>query len=228
MNSSDAAKIIFVVFFALVYFGVIVYLGINFYFNTTIRKSWKIVNNFQSLKKKLKKLQVSHKTRLFLSVSFVVLNAVISIYVIASITSRGKSLSTPFLVIFGANTAIYFIYYGARKIVDIWQNTRNGENSLELQETRHSEATEESEAFLSRIARHWWWPQETPTAPSSSSLDSPENSVHLRRTFRWFGFIILFFISILAGFVASYFYLNKHQSRNMTPAESREKNQLCR
>ena len=157
MNSNDVAKIIFVVLFAIIYFGVIVYLGINFYFNTTIRKSWKIVKNIQSVKKKLENLSVNHKTRFFLSISFVLLNAIISIYVILSITSRGKSLSTPFLVIFGVNTAMYFIYYGARKIVDICQN---GEHSRELPGTRVTDATEESEAFLSRIVRQWWGPCE--------------------------------------------------------------------
>ena len=223
MNSNDVAKIIFVVLFAIIYFGVIVYLGINFYFNTTIRKSWKIVKNIQSVKKKLENLSVNHKTRFFLSISFVLLNAIISIYVILSITSRGKSLSTPFLVIFGVNTAMYFIYYGARKIVDICQN---GEHSREFPGTRETGATEESSAFLSRLVRQWWGPCETPSSPSSSRVVNPETGRLLQRTVRWFSFS-LFLVSILAGFIASLFYLNKHQSRNMTPAESRDRNQLC-
>ena len=186
MDSSEFVKIIFVVFFTFIYFGLIVYIGISFYFNTTIRKSWKILTNFQKVKKKLRKFSVSKKTRFFLSTSFVLLNAVIFFYVISSISSRGKSLSTPILMIFGANMGIYLIYYGTRKIVEIWQN-------VEM---------------------------------SSSGVETQQESVYLRRTVRWFS-LILFLISILTGSIAFWFYLDKHQSRNMTPAESRERNQLC-
>ena len=208
MDSNNFFKIIFVVIFIIIYIGVIVYLGINFYFNTTVKKSWNIFKNVQKVKRKLKKLSVSHRTRFILSISFVLLNAVISVYAILNISSRGSALSTPFLVIFGSNMSIYFIYYGVRKIVDIWQNDENGsaENFLELHGTRETE--------------------ETSTSPSSYGIASPQEKVYLRRTLRWFTFI-LFLISILVASVAFYFYRNKLQSRNMTPAESRERNELC-
>ena len=193
VDSSEFVKIIFVVFFAFIYFGLIVYIGISFYFNTTIRKSWKLLTNFQEVKKKLRKFSVSHKTRFFRSISFVLLNALISIYVISSISTRGKSLSTPILMVFSANMAIYLIYYGTRKIVEIWENVEN---------------------------------RKSPTSPSSSGVGTQQESVKLRRTVRWFS-LILFLISILTGSIAFWFYLDKHQSRNMTPAESRERNQLC-
>ena len=210
---------------SLAYFAVILYLGINFYFNTTIRKSWKIVKNFQRIKDKFERLRVRHKTRFLLSVSFVLLNCVLSIYVIVSICFRGKSLSTPFLMIFGGNMFLYFLYYGVRKIFDIWENLRDREKlSARCEE---DDGEREEEGLILRIARRCGLDL-TPEAEIEQSHQEPDAATPiLRRVVRWFS-LILFCISNLTGLIATYFYLNKHQSRNVSPAESRERNQLCR
>ena len=38
---------------------------------------------------------------------------------------------------------------------------------------------------------------------------------------------MFFVMAVLLGMLAGYFYVNKHQSRNRTPAESRNMNELC-
>ena len=163
-----------------------------------------------------------------MSISFVLLNTVLSIYVILSIGFRGKSLSTPFLLIFGGNMFLYFLYYGARKIFDICENQREkkklAESRQESELTR--ECSPEGDTLLWRLARSCGLGEE----PAGERCPPPPHSqggVCLRRAARWFSFI-LFIISNLTGVIATYFYLNKHQSRNLTPAQSRERNQLCR
>ena len=78
--------------------------------------------NFEKLKKKLEEPGLlAHKLRFVTSVMFIVVNIVVFLYVLYSIGSKGKSLSTPFILIFGGNMFIYVTYYMARKILDILQ-----------------------------------------------------------------------------------------------------------
>ena len=184
------------------------------------------MKNFQRIKDKFERLRVRHKTRFLLSVSFVLLNCVLSIYVIVSICFRGKSLSTPFLMIFGGNMFLYFLYYGVRKIFDIWENLREREKLSARCEENDGER-DAGEGLIWRIARRCGLDlTPAPETEHSEPEPDPETPI-LRRVVRWFS-LILFCISNLTGLIATYFYLNKHQSRNVSPAESRERNQLCR
>merc|ERR1719483_1831704 len=113
-------KAIFISVFSIIYFGIIMYLGVNFYFNRSIKKSWHLRKNLEKLKKKLEEPGLlAHKLRFITSVTFVVVNVVLFVYVLYSIGSKGKSLSTPFILIFGGNMFIYVTYYMGRKIIDI-------------------------------------------------------------------------------------------------------------
>ena len=173
-------------------------------------------------------MRIRHKTRFLLSISFILLNTVLSIYVILSIGFRGKSLSTPFLLIFGGNMFLYFLYYGARKIFDICENQREKKKLAESRQEREltRECSPEGDTLLWRLARSCGL-GEVPAGERCPPPPHSQGGVCLRRAARWFSFI-LFIISNLTGVIATYFYLNKHQSRNLTPAQSRERNQLCR
>jgi len=61
--------------------------------------------------------------------------------------------------------------------------------------------------------------------PSFGHVENETRSC-LQPTMRLFSFIFFFF-AILLMFVSGYFYLNKHQSRSLTPPESRDRNEEC-
>eukprot|EP00092_Neocalanus_flemingeri_P001570 GFUD01001673.1.p1 GENE.GFUD01001673.1~~GFUD01001673.1.p1 ORF type:complete len:783 (-),score=140.40 GFUD01001673.1:69-2417(-) len=179
-------KTIFFLVFSIVYIGVIFYLGINFYFNSDIKKSRQVRKNLQSFNINLEKTPpMEHKMRFTTSLMFVVFNVAVFVYVLISIGSRDRTLSTPFILLFGGNMFIYVAYYMVRKIIECVKKQPNDEEEVSI------------------------------CQPSSSVL------------IRCFSYT-LFVISISLGMTAMYFYANKHQSRNMSPAESRERNQLCK
>jgi len=61
--------------------------------------------------------------------------------------------------------------------------------------------------------------------PASGHMDNETRSC-LQPTMRLFSFSFFFF-AILLMFVSGYFYINKHQSRRLTPPESRDRNEEC-
>ena len=178
-------KALFIVVFSFLYLPIIMYLGINFYFNGSIKKSRKARKNLDSLKNEYGETGImEHKMRFVTTAMFFVVNVALFVNVIYSIGSRGTSLSTPFLLIFGGNMFIYVTYYMVRKIIDI---------------------------VKSKLVK---------------GEDEGGKKTKLK-LIPWFSFV-LFVASISFGMIAMWFYAHKHQSRNMSPAESRERNHLCK
>jgi len=227
---SSVTKTLFVSVFSLIYFSVIMYLGINFYFNRSIKKSWHLRKNVEKLRKKLQEPGLlAHKLRFITSVMFVVVNVLVFVYVLYSLGSKGTSLSTPFILIFGGNMFIYVTYYMGRKILDILQSTL-------VQQEKHQEVEQESNEvepseedwlpWLARIIGVECKEEEANEHREGESGEEVENPCQMN-LIRWFSFI-LFGVSMIIGFIALAFYANKHQSRSLTPPESRERNQLCK
>ena len=186
-------KALFIVVFSFLYLPIIMYLGINFYFNGSIKKSRKARKNLESLKNEYGETEIKeHKMRFVTTAMFFVVNVALFVNVIYSIGSRGTSLSTPFLLIFGGNMFIYVTYYMVRKIIDIVRS--NCCVKMEDEDGK-DDAVIKTKSKLKIIP--------------------------------WFSFV-LFVASISFGMIAMWFYAHKHQSRNMSPAESRERNHLCK
>jgi len=228
-------KTIFVSVFSFIYFGVIMYIGINFYFNRSIKKSWHVRKNLEKLRKKLEEPGLfAHKMRFITSVMFVVVNVVLFVYVLYSIGSKGKSLSTPFILIFGGNMFIYVTYYMGRKIIDIVESIAvKSKKMLEVDQEAKTE-TEPNEDWLQWIAKIIGADQCTEKNQNTHDHEEGEESTEevvenqcQVNLIRWLSFI-LFGASIIFGFIAMMFYANKHQSRSLSPPESRERNELCK
>jgi len=230
-------KALFISTFSLLYFGIIMYLGVNFYFNRSIKKSWHLKKNLEKLKKKLEEPGLlAHKLRFVTSVMFVVVNIVVFLYVLYSIGSKGTSLSTPFILIFGGNMFIYVTYYMARKILDILQTvlvtTEKQVNAVE--EDPETPKTPEEEGWIPWLARITGadnCKQEEEHSHNHEEENEEDEQILENQCqvnlIRWFSFF-LFGASIIIGCIALAFYANKHQSRSMSPPESRERNQLCK
>ena len=213
------------------------YLGVNFYFNRSIKKSWHLKKNLEKLKKKLEEPGLlAHKLRFVTSVMFVVVNIVVFLYVLYSIGSKGTSLSTPFILIFGGNMFIYVTYYMARKILDILQTvlvtTEKQVNAVE--EDQETPKTPEEEGWIPWLARITGadnCKQEEDHSHNHEEENEEDEQILENQCqvnlIRWFSFF-LFGASIIIGCIALAFYANKHQSRSMSPPESRERNQLCK
>ena len=206
------------------------YLGINFYFNRSIKKSWHLRKNVEKLRKKLQEPGLlAHKLRFITSVMFVVVNVLVFVYVLYSLGSKGTSLSTPFILIFGGNMFIYVTYYMGRKILDILQSTlvKQEKHPEVEQESNEVEPSEEDWLpWLARIIGVECKEEEANEHREGEPGDDVENPCQIN-LIRWFSFI-LFGVSMIIGFIALAFYANKHQSRSLTPPESRERNQLCK
>ena len=211
------------------------YLGINFYFNRSIKKSWHARKNWEKLRRKLEEPGLlAHKLRFVTSVMFVVVNIVVFVYVLYSIGSKGTSLSTPFILIFGGNMFIYVTYYMGRKILDILQSMLvTTEKQPEVEVKTEEPPTEGWIPWLARLTGADKCKEENTHSHDHAHEEDneeddtiAENQCHVN-FIRWFSFI-LFGASIIIGFIALAFYANKHQSRSLSPPESRERNQLCK
>jgi len=228
-------KAIFISVFSIIYFGIIMYLGVNFYFNRSIKKSWHLRKNLEKLKKKLEEPGLlAHKLRFITSVTFVVVNVVVFLYVLYSIGSKGTSLSTPFIIIFGGNMFIYVTYYMGRKILDILQSMLVKTEKMpkvEVDVEAEEPPIEGWIPWLARIIGADKCNQEKEHSHVHEEEDEKDDSFFENQCqvnfIRWFSFI-LFGASIIIGFIALAFYANKHQSRSLSPPESRERNQLCK
>ena len=195
--------------------------------------------NFEKLKKKLEEPGLlAHKLRFVTSVMFIVVNIVVFLYVLYSIGSKGKSLSTPFILIFGGNMFIYVTYYMARKILDILQTV------IVNTEKQKKTEVEEGEAPTEEVPEEEGWIPWLAHLSGADKCKQEEEHTHTHEEdaeeeeeilenqcqvnlIRWFSFI-LFGASIIIGCIALAFYANKHQSRSLSPPESRERNQLCK
>ena len=133
---STVLRSLFTVFFTCTYLSAAVYVGVVFYFNRAIEKSWHLKKNLEKLRKKLAEPgMLAHKLRFGVSIAFLVINIILLIYVAVTIGSRGGTLSTPFILIFGCNMIIVSAYYLGRKFIDILQKETPRRNYEKKDET---------------------------------------------------------------------------------------------
>jgi len=237
------AKYLFITAFCIFYFAVIIYLGVNFYFNASIKKSCHLRKNLARLQERWREPGlIRHKLRFTATLAFILVNISLFLYVLYSLGRKGKSLSTPFILIFGGNMFIYVFYYVGKKVKDILlQSTSIGkktktddENPENAVEEEKNTEEDEKESWLEWSARKLGIDYCMETLEDENiqeEEDEEEKKESVRNKWknlfiRWLSFI-LFGISVLTGLLAVVFYANKHQSRNLTPAESRDKNQRC-
>ena len=129
---------------------------------------------------------------------------------------------------------IYVSYYMGRKILDILQSML-----VKTEKIAKAEVDVEAEEppiegwvpWLARIIGADKCNQEKEHSHTHEEENDEDDSFFENQCqvnfIRWFSFI-LFGASIIIGFIALAFYANKHQSRSLSPPESRERNQLCK
>jgi hypothetical protein len=176
---------------------------------------------------------------------FIAVNLGVLAYVVVSVWGKEKSLSTPLLIVIGSNMFLYLAYYMVRKLGEILRRASEKEDRDMAKERQDCEdggdPTEEPAEgwvhWLSRILhlRHRKCQSEEVEEAQQKELVEVELvameeadsegqcSVNL---VRWISYI-LFSTALVVALVAGAFYANKHQSRNLSPAQSREKNAEC-
>ena len=171
--------------------------------------------------------------------------------VIVSVWWKSGSLSTPLILVIGSNMFLYLGYYMARKFGEIMlriseKEERDKERIEVVGEIKDGQFVEiaETEGWVHWLARvthlgkcekeagrgqeqgqEQEIEQETVEEVAKEEADS-EGQCGLNMV-RWLSYI-LFSAALLLALVAAAFYANKHQSRNLSPAQSRQKNVECR
>jgi hypothetical protein len=133
------------------------------------------------------------------SIVFVVINlALLVVTVLRADESGVNGLSSPILLIFAVNLGLYLLYYSIRKLVEIF---------IRL----------DSEADC---------PHDHYEENHNNDDESPPSRCGYKPLMRFLSFMFFLLALVLMG-GAAYFYVNKHQSRNLSPPESRNKNSVC-
>ena len=140
--------------------------------------------------------------------------------VIVMVWVMERSLSTPLLLVLGSNMLLYLAYYLARKVVEVLVRRSRRE-----EKTRADNSKPESWVCWITHVLHLRSCEEQDTEEEEQEVSAPPSLATI--LVRWLSFL-LFGAALVLAVVAAAFYAAKHQSRNLSPAESREKNQECR
>jgi len=180
------ARLILFILFMLFYFMFMIHIAVDIYYYGALKTNpTKLIPIFVKHAMKYNK-EVLYRNKLIMGMVFVIFNLVIAIFILRNITVPGKSLSTPILVIGGANIILYIAYYYLKKCLEV-----------------------------------------RPKICPIETDEEPQVPVKKRQIFLFLLSFILQSLTIIIGMVAAYFYSNKHQSRNSTPPESRNMNDIC-
>jgi len=161
------------------------------------------------------------------------------VYVIYSVWAKEKSLSTPLLIVIGCNMFLYLGYYMLRKFNEIiFRLLEKEHRTILIEKNQEAGAPEEDMAeqgwlhWLARILHLKCDKKcdekdvETLEFEEEAKEEADNEGQCSVNMVRWLSYI-LFFIALAFAMIAAFFYANKHQSRNLSPAESRQKNEEC-
>ena len=180
---------------------------------------------------------------------FVVVNVCVLVYVVISVWGKEKSLSTPLLLVIGCNMFLYLGYYMTRKFGEIIMRiVKKDHRSYVIEkigEIHDNPAAEEedesSEGWLHWMARTLHITKCEADKEAEAMDEKAEEVVRMEEEAKEeadsegqcsvnmvrFLSYILFSLALAFALVATGFYANKHQSRNLSPSQSREKNAEC-
>jgi len=185
--------------FGLLYIFLILALAVDVYYYGAIKTNIRIIGPiiFKQSAMVCGRNSFLYPRRFLYSVLFVCINLALLLYTIITGARKENSLSSPLLIIFAFNMAMYFGYYMLRKLFEIKQMAHEAIEPVE--DTSDGEITENAKRKSRRCLKL------------------------LMRLFSFLFFICAFILMLFAG----YFYASKRQSRNLSPPESRNKNLPC-
>lgn len=195
--------VIFYTVFTLLYLALILGLVVDIYYYGADHNIFPIIVK-QSLRS-CDSRSFLYPRRFVWSILFTLGNLCLLVYCINHGGVKEKSLSSPLLIIFALNMAMYFSYYMVRKLMEIKQIKEEvgSVNEDEVGDAKDVDKKKSAMENLNKTSRNC-----------------------LKFVMRLFSFVF-FLLALILGLAATYFYSNKHQSRNMTPPESRNKNTSC-
>ena len=181
---------------------------------------------------------------------FVVVNVCVLVYVIISVWGKEKSLSTPLLLVIGCNMFLYLGYYMTRKfgeiILRIVEKDHRAFVIEKIGEIHENPAAEEEGEGTEEGWLHWMARTlhitKCEAEKEAEAVEKAEEVVRVEEEAKEeadsegqcsvnmvrFLSYILFSAALFFALVAAGFYANKHQSRNLSPSQSREKNAECK
>jgi len=243
MGFSRTTVSIFTAFFCILYLVFVLWLGNAFYLNKQSQR-------FKS-RSAIECCSCLAITWLNVIVIFwfVVVNVCVLVYVVISVWGKEKSLSTPLLLVIGCNMFLYLGYYMTRKfgeiIMRIVEKDHRSYVIEKIGEIHDNPAAEEedesSEGWLHWMARTLHITKCEAEKEAEAMDEKAEEVVRMEEEAKEeadsegqcsvnmvrFLSYILFSLALILALVASGFYANKHQSRNLSPSQSREKNAEC-
>jgi len=230
---STTTVAIFTALFCIFYALFVVWIGHAFYLNRQSRriKSQSAIDCCSCI--------VLSWLHIFITFWFVIINLCVMVYIIYSVWAKEKSLSTPLLIVIGCNMFLYLGYYMLRKFNEIiFRLLEKEHRTILLEKNQEAGAPEEDMAeqgwlhWLARILHLKCDKKcdekdvETLEFEEEAKEEADNEGQCSVNMVRWLSYI-LFFIALAFAMIAAFFYANKHQSRNLSPAESRQKNEEC-